>query len=250
MNDEERLICNRFLEAANNCYNRSIPVNTDFLDLNEQTLFQSIIKSMPPVSYKAVGGIDLAERRIIQFLPYEDFPCDTPYAIIRIRPANARFAQELTHRDYLGAILNLGIAREKTGDILITDDCAYLFCMPQIAGFIVDNLVKIKNTVVVASITAQEEFDYTPKFQEITGSVASVRLDAVISVGFSGSRSHLISYIEDGKVAVNGRIITSNGYNLKENDIISVRGLGKIRYISEIAQTHKGRKMVRILKYI
>ena len=75
-------------------------------------------------------------------------------------------------------------------------------------------------------------------------------MDAVIALGFNSSRSHIISYIEEGKVAVNGRIITSNAYSIKENDVISVRGLGKIRYINTISETKKGRIFVLIHKYI
>ena len=110
---DEKLICNRFIEAANNCYNRNIPIATDFLDLHKQTLFNSIMKSLPPVHHLVMGGYDLAERKIIQFLPYEDYKTDLPYSIIKISPVHDKFCENLTHRDYLGAILNLGIARER-----------------------------------------------------------------------------------------------------------------------------------------
>ena len=97
---------------------------------------------------------------------------------------------------------------------------------------------------------SNEEFNYEPAYEVIKGSVASLRLDAVIALGFNGSRSHIASYIIDGKVSVNGRIITSNAYNLKAGDIISVRGLGKIRYIETFSETKKGRIMITINKYI
>ena len=128
MNTDDRLICNRIMEAADNCYNRDIPVETDFLDLYKQTLFCSIIKDLPPVSYKVMGGYDLAERKVIQFLPYEEYPADLPYTVLKIVPVQAKFSEKLTHRDYLGAILNLGIVREKIGDIVINDDSVLLFC--------------------------------------------------------------------------------------------------------------------------
>ncbi len=249
MNNDERLICNRFLDAANMCYSRNIPIATDFLDINKQTLFQSIIKDLPPVSYIALGGYELAERKVIQFLPFEDFPYENPYSIIKIAALNGKFSDELSHRDYLGTILGLGISRDKTGDILVMDNEAYVFCCNNIADYLVENLTRIKHTTVYSTIISSIDFKYEPKYDTITGTVASLRLDSVISLGFQGSRSHLISYIEDGKVSVNGRIITSNAYHLNENDIISVRGLGRIQYVRYIADTKKGRAMIEINKY-
>ena len=95
-----------------------------------------------------------------------------------------------------------------------------------------------------------EDFEYVPSYEEIRGTVASVRLDSVIALGFNSSRNHIISYIEEGKVAVNGRIITSNAYSIKDNDIISVRGLGKIRYVNTLSETRKGRILILIHKFI
>lgn len=256
---EDRLIRNRLLDSANTCYQRNIPVATDFLDLHKQTLFETtVIKELPPVCHIAMGGYDIAERKLILFLPYEGAPYTTPYDIIKIIPATPKFSEELTHRDFMGAVMNLGISRDKLGDIILCNnssghDCevtAYLFCRTTVTDYILQNLSTVKHTVVNVSVIDSPDFDYTPEYTEIINSVASIRLDAVISLGFGSSRSHLISYIEEGKVAVNGRIITSNAYNLKENDIISVRGLGKIRFAGTVSTTKKGRIMVRIHKFI
>ena len=258
MKDEERLICNRLLDMANNCYYRNIPVTSDFLDLNSQTLFHGIIGELPDVRWIMTGGYELAERRMVIFLPtyMEDVSdgdtgaTDEFFSMIRIVPATKNFSEMLNHRDYLGAILNLGISRTKIGDILVGEDCTYFFCTNGIADYIADNLSVIKHTSVRCEITSHRNINYEPAYEAIQGSIASLRLDSVIALGFNSSRSHLISYIQEGKIAVNGRIITSNAYNIKPGDIISVRGLGKIRFISEITTTKKGRLMVLIHKYI
>ena len=257
---EESLIEGKLLDAANTCYNRSIPVCTDFLDLNVQTILNRMLSSghhkgksglkMPPVSHIATGGYDLAERKVVVFLPYDEFPYEIPYDIVKITPVNARFAEDLTHRDYLGSVMGLGIVRDKLGDIIVTDDCAYIFSIRNITPYIIENLCQVRHTTVKAEIVDVPDFHYTPKFKEIQGTVASLRLDTVIALGFGGSRNHLITYIEDGKTSVNGRIITSNAYNLKPDDIISVRGLGKIKYINSVTSTKKGRIVVIIHKYI
>ena len=249
---EDRFTAGRLIDAANACYNRGIPVSTDFLDLNKQSVFHRVITSPDflPVDYRIDGGYDMAERRMVTFLPYEEFPYVIPYNIIRIKPANPRYAEELTHRDYLGSLMGLGIVRDKLGDIIITEGSAYVFASEGITDFIISGLCQVRHTTVISTLVDKPDFQYTPRYQEIKGSVASLRLDAVISLGFGGSRSSMISHIESGQTAVNGRIITSNAYNLKPDDIISVRGLGRIRFINSVASTKKGRLIVIIHKYV
>lgn len=251
MNDDEKIVLNRFKDLSNACYKRDIPVFTDFLDINRQTIFHNNIKEMPPVSWKVIGGYNLAERKLIVFLPYEDYPFQIPYDIIAVRAANPKFAEELNHRDYLGSLMNIGIAREKLGDIVVKDKTAYIFCLKSISQYVIENMAKVRHTIVNAAIIDEADFpDVEPEFKEISGTVASLRLDSVISLGFGSSRSKLINYIEGGNVSVNGRIITSNAYTLKPDDIISVRGLGKIRFIRSVTETKKGRTVVIINKYI
>ena len=93
------------------------------------------------------------------------------------------------------------------------------------------------------------EFHYMPERTEIKGNVSSIRLDSVLSSAFPMSRSKLVGYMGGGEVLVNGKMITSNGYRLKENDIISVRGMGRIQYDSVISETKKGRYFIRLYKY-
>ena len=237
------------MEAADNCYYRNVPTSTDFLDIYKQNLFNTVIRELPPVQYRFDGGYELAERKVIMFLPQDSEISDLPFLTLKVTPRNLHFTEKLNHRDYLGSIMGLGIKRDKVGDILLYDNCAYIFCMKSIAEYLTDNLLKIRNTYVTVTEISNEEFIYEPSYEVIKGSVASLRLDAVIALGFNGSRSHITSYIIDGKVSVNGRIITSNAYNLKAGDIISVRGLGKIRYMDTLSETKKGRIMITINKY-
>ena len=93
---------------------------SDFLNINEQSLFKREISKMPPVSFEALGGYNLAERTIIEFTPLDSTNVVLPPIVtILIKPLNAKFADTLSHRDFLGAILNLGIDRSKVGDIVV-----------------------------------------------------------------------------------------------------------------------------------
>lgn len=246
---DEQILTGRLTDLANMCYNRNIPVFSSYLNLNEQNIFHNAKKNFPPVIAILDGGYDEAERKLVTYLPYEGWEYELPVNILKIESVNKKFSQGLSHRDFLGALMNLGIDRSLLGDIVICDQAAYLFCLEKITDFIVDNLIKVKHDMVsvVRCDNLPDNFEIT--YREITGSVASLRLDAVISLAFNESRSKSVNYIENALVFVNGRLITTNAYNLKPGEIISVRGLGRFKYIDIKNETKKGRLFVILHKY-
>lgn len=251
MNKEEHFLKNRFLELANTAYSRNIYTNTDFLNINEINILNNLISQLPPVKYELSGGNSYAERKIAIFSPHDIYyEQDLPISVIQIAPINSQYAEQLTHRDFLGAILNLGIERSKVGDIFIKNNNAYVYCITDMAEYIIDNLTKIRHTFVKCSIHDESDFEITPELKLINGTVANIRLDSLIATAFGTSRSSIISFIESGKVFVNGKIITSNGYTLKEKDIISVRGKGRFMYNGTSGVTKKGRNIVSVYLYV
>lgn len=251
MNKDEHFLVNRFLELANISYQRDIYTNTDFLNLNEINLLYNIKNQLPPVKFTLSGGNDYTERKIAVFSPKQTYyEFIFPITVIKVTPTNSQFAEQLNHRDFLGAILNLGINRSKIGDIIVIENHAYVYCMEEIADYIIDNLYKIRHTMVKVAIYDKELSEISPKIKNIKGTVANVRLDSLIACAFSTSRNSIISYIENGKVFVNGKLITSNGYSPKENDIISVRGKGRFMYEKSLGTTKKGRNLISINLYI
>lgn len=249
MNDEELMLSKRMLELGNLCYQRSIPYTSDFLNLNEQNILNQVITKMPPICVKTVGGYNLAERKIAAFCPDENTTPVNPIICLAIEPLSKKFSEDLTHRDYLGALINLGIERSVIGDIVIGKNyTAYVFCLKKIKDFIISELTRIKHTTVNVYETEFEEESHI-NYEEITGFVASLRIDAILSLTTKMSRSKAISYIEDAKVFINGKLITTNSYNLKENDIISVRGIGKFKLSSIGGTSKKGRLFLTVLKY-
>ena len=247
----EELFIKRIQELANTADRKGCVTFTDFLNLNEQNILHQTLQKFSWIKGETFGGYEEAERQIAAFIPdalYYDW--DYPIACIRIRPLNVKFAEELGHRDILGALMNLGIERSKTGDIALEENEFYLFCCQNMAELISSELTRIKHTSVYCEIYSPADFSYVPRTKEITGSIASVRLDAVMALAFQASRSSLISFIEEGKVFVNGKLIATNAYSLKEGEIISVRGLGRFRYLGILGQTKKGRCFVKIEKYI
>ena len=250
MNKEETMLQKRLIELSEIAYQRDIVTFSDFLNLNELHILHSTPKNSLSSRYETFGGYEYAERQMVAFLPdalYYEY--QYPICALSITPASLKYAEDLGHRDYLGAILNLGIERCKIGDLSIQEKDCILFCCENMADYISEQLTRVRHTMVTVKKLALDEFTYSPELKEQTGTVASIRLDAILSIGFSVSRSKIVGLIEGGKVYVNGKLITSNGYRLKENDIISVRGYGRIIYGGIISETRKGRYMVRIYKY-
>ena len=218
--------------------------------LNEINIFNTITNQLPPVNYYLTGGNVYAERKIVVFKPIEVYyEEDVPITLLKIEPLNKKYADTLNHRDYLGAILNLGIDRSKIGDIFIGENVAYIYVITGISDYIINNFTKVKHTLISCKIAYDEIENVRPNLKEIKGTIGNIRLDSIISLAFNKSRSSIVSYIEEKKVFVNGKIITSNGYSIKENDIISVRGLGRVIYNRQISVTKKGKNLVSVSIY-
>ena len=251
MNKEETLLQKRLLELSRTAYIRGIVTFSDFLNLNELNILHTIPKHQLQSRYETYGGYGLSERQMVAFLPdalYYAF--QYPFRILEIQPLNRRFSEELGHRDYLGAVMNLGIERCKLGDIMIDNGNALMFLRDELVAYITDNLTRIRHTSVQVSVKHELQAEYEPKYEEIRGTVASVRLDTVLSLAYPLSRSKLTACIESGRVFVNGKLITSNGYRLKEGDIISVRKMGRIIYDGVLSETKKGRYLTSVRKYL
>ncbi len=251
MNREEELFLKRMKELAHQADTRCYTTVSDFLNLNELNLFLNNLREFPNVPYKLWGGYEDADRKRVAFYQDEDNVLNEfGICIVKISPLNAKFADSLTHRDFLGALVNLGIDRCKLGDILIKDNIGYLFSDETISSYIIDTLTKIKHTSVSCTITEGNSLEVTPSFMEIRGTVSSVRIDAILALAMKSSRSSISSLITGGKVFINSRLVTQNSYTVKENDIISVRGIGKFIFSGITNQTKKGRLYATILRYI
>ena len=249
--EKDEFFLKRIRELANLSWQRDIVTFSDFLNLNEQNMVSSLKHQFPQIVMETSGGYENAERQMVAFHPDAlAFTWEYPIDCIRLEPKAVKFSEDLTHRDYLGAILNLGVDRSVVGDILIENHAASFFCLRRMTDFFLENLCRVRHTTVVASKIEDPGDIPEPKLSPVTGNCASVRLDSLIALAFGTSRSSIVHCIEEGLVFVNGRLITSNGYEPKEGDIISVRKKGRFIFDGVTRQTKKGRLGVRILLYI
>lgn len=248
---EVQLFIKKIKELSSTAYYKEIVTCTNFINLNEISIFYTILKDLPNVSFEMYGGYENSERQILFFTGSDQEISVNDYiSCIQIEPVNKKYSDDLNHRDFLGSILGLGLERSTIGDILIRDQEAYCFCTSNISDFIVNTLSKVKHTNVLCSKAEIDASDFKPEFEEISGTITSNRLDAITSIALKTSRSKITNLISSGRIFINSREILSNSYILKENDIISIRGYGKFIFKGEQGKTRKGRIRILILKYI
>ena len=252
MTADTELIKKRLLELARKSYNSGIFTFTYFLGLAEQSAFSEIKKELRGISYEAFGGAVGAERVVIRFGSEEELGYSLPYpiSIIKVEPASQKYADRLTHRDFLGALLNLGIERDTLGDIVIIDNVGYIFALDNIAPYIADSLIRVKRTDVNSSVITELPEGELYRTERKTVQISGERLDAVIAKVFSLSREDAQTLFKRGLVFADGRQLDSPSYNPKENEKISVRGHGRFIYIGQQSLSRKGKINVAVEMYV
>lgn len=179
-----------------------------------------------------------------------DYAPPFPIATVLIKPKAEKFASELTHRDFLGSLMNLGIERDCLGDIIIHGKSAYLFATEEIAPFIIASLERVRNTDVTAELSTIEEGIALFRTEARTVQVSSERLDAVIAKAFHLSRDDAQAYFRRGQVFADGRLIESVSYTPHEGEKISVRTLGRFIYRTVVGTSRKGKLNITIEMYV
>lgn len=250
MTKEETIFARHLIDLSRQADQRGIITYSDFLNLNEQNIFYTCIPELY-TSYEMYGGYDTSERQMIAFLPEAlMFPPKYPLVCCKIEPLQRKFADAVNHRDVLGSLMSLGIDRNKIGDILIKEQEIYVFCHRNIFDLLKDELTRIRHTSVRIQEAAEGAGEISPNLEHCTCIVSSNRLDSLLAAMCRISRSEAAGLIKQGRVFINGREMSSNSYICKEQEIISVRGIGRFRYIQAYGETRKGRTKVEYSRYV
>ena len=250
--DDVELLKKRFIELANKSYNSGIFLFTDFLGLMEQSVFNEVKRVISPLPYSVFGGAEGAERVMIRFGSEEEFGYSVPFPIVCIKaePVSQKFADKLTHRDFLGALLNLGIERSTLGDIPIVNNVGYIFAKEDIASFIISELTRVKRTDVRLSIVCEIPNGELYKTERRKIQANGERLDAVIAKVFSLSRDEGQSLFSKKLVFVDGRACENTSYIPKRGERISVRGYGRMVYLGYESTSKKGKLNIEVDLYV
>lgn len=247
--DGEKLIkMRRVLDKIEIVQNKHVVQSTDFLDPYEVYLAKSILNRFEEIDYVEYGGYKDSERRIIVIYPsymyldnLEDYLC-----CIKVLGD----LDHLSHKDYLGALLNLGIKREKIGDILVHSDVGFMVVKEEIGDFILYNLEKIGNKNVNGQFISSIDILVPEiKYKETKHFLTSLRLDLVISAAYNISRKDSTDIIKRGFVKVNWEPMDKSSKELSQGDIVSVRGYGRFILYGIDGLSKKGRYVsnIRIL---
>lgn len=248
---------NSIYDKMNQSIQLNMPVFTDFLDFAGLLQLRNQLKVSKDCFVIEYTGFKNDERRIIGFFPvsYRSFMDEEalldcfPLMMLEIQPGitNGSFG----HRDLLGAVLGLGLERKLFGDIIFKGQKAYILCHDRGAKIITDELLQVgRVSVQVEEVSTEITKDLEPKSEEIRTSVASLRLDGVVKSIGGLSRTSASTMIHNGLVKVNQIEATKIHCQIKEGDLLSIRGKGKYK-IKEIGSlTKKNRIVITILKYI
>lgn len=248
---EDRLLLAKLWDKINAGMRRQIPANTAFLSAREQALCQYLFGNTLGLCY--FGGYDGAERRMLVYLPEhldEQYLLGEDSPIVCLR-ATYYENDPLSHRDFLGALMGAGIGRETVGDICVGKGSCDFFVTAEIAPYILQSFTDAGRTKLrIDAIGLTQAQIPEPETREIRDTLASLRLDSVISAGFRIGRSLAAQHVAAGKAAIDGLPCEKPDKAVAEGAKISVRGLGKICLRCVNGQTKKGRISVVIDRYV
>lgn len=231
----------RFLELAKMAEDQYRYVFTNFLSLPEQSILHECEKDLSFTQMKLFGGYDEAERKIARFGSIEGYEEEFPINVLMISPVNKKFAENLNHRDFLGALISLGIDRSILGDIVVCErGSAYVYCRSSMSDFVVQNLKRIRHTDVRCEITKLEDVLCREKVSEAY-TFTSTRVDCVASGVYHLSREKILKYFAAEKVFVNGCICVKASKQLEMGDSVTVRGKGRFVFKDMLGQSKKGK---------
>lgn len=216
---------------------------SEFLGLAEQNDMLGDLREFPRVPYVFFGGAENTERVVLRLGSPEEFGYeeDWPISLVEVKPKNAKFSDDLSHRDFLGSIMNLGLTRERIGDIYITDNVGYVFVLTTNAPFLCEQLERVKHTSVECRIV--ETLPPIPAMEpkEAVIQCASLRADLVLAKLYNLSRNGAAELFVQGRVFIDGRLCESGSRELAFGEIVSVRGYGRFWLAEDRGLSRKGK---------
>lgn len=250
------------LEAAVNdkaaaCRDNYMITNTAFLDVYQQSEVAAVMEKHRDVRCEFYGGFEDAERRVAVFLPdyvsgsaeyFKEQPVDDPLAAVRVIKDGF---STLGHRDYLGALMGLGIKREMIGDIIVDDLGCTLAVMKSMARYITEIFTSAgRGSLRAEPLAGFDKLVTKESFELKRCYVSAMRCDSVISAAFGISRAEAVRRIAARTVFVNGALIMKPDFRIDVGDKLVLRGSGKAMVDSDAGTTKKGRHAVIIKRFV
>lgn len=249
---DEKAFVDRALEWVERSAQQHELKRTDFLDPRQIEIVTMLANRNADVAIRFEGGYPEAERKRAIIGPYYR-DLDSEEAGVSVLAVNspAGTQHELDHGDYLGALLGLGIKRDRIGDIHVHEDFSHIIVMDEIADYLNIHLRQVHRVSVLTDVLPLSELSTViPKLEEMSLSVASMRLDGIASDVYRISRSKIVDPIRAGRCRVNWKAEEDPSESLKQGDVVSFKGLGRFKVLEVDGVTKKGRIRVKIGKFI
>ena len=242
---EDRLLFAKVTDRLLSAEKKDRPAFTDFLDPGRCAAFLNVLEKHCETAPKAFGGFESAERKMIGFDRAGE---EISFPIVSVGVAcNEKFSKPVTHRDYLGATLSLGLERGKIGDIRIGEAGAVMYVSSDVGAFICENLTNVKRTRVRAELGKAAEGPETSGTEKRIN-VPSMRLDAVLGAALNLARGKASALIEAERVFVNWKEAKKTR-TIAPGDMITVRGHGRVRVDSVEGSTKKDRIVLIVTRF-
>lgn len=246
MNSDEALI-KRFRELISRGNSAGYYIFTDFLGLGELSVLKGLLRAGASAQVGFFGGCEGCERVMARFGSPDELGYDEPFPIkaLKISPKSPKYAEALTHRDYLGSILALGIERDVIGDIIIKDTEAFVFVKDDMCEYIKDSLTRVRHTDVTITETDADGIAQSRSFRRVRVQAESERADGIVAKVFSLSRERASGLFTKSLVFENG-IQISGKSTLTRGATVSVRGYGRFIYLGYESTSRKGKLNIDI----
>ncbi|MFC5403075.1 RNA-binding protein [Cohnella soli] len=249
---DEKSFVDRAWEWVERAAERHETKRTDFLDPRQAHILFTLANRNPDVQVYLNGGGTHAERQRAIVAPDYKVLDDEDMGIVVLEIASEdRKIADLEHGDYLGALLGLGIKREKIGDLHVTEEGCHALIAEEIAGFLTGHMkqahrVDVRTTIL--PLTALRETKQ--ELEEQVLSVASMRLDGIASDVFRLSRTKILAPIKAGRCRVSWKPVEDPSYSLRAGDVVSMKGFGRFKVLDVEGMSKSGRLRVRIGKFV
>jgi RNA-binding protein YlmH len=251
---DTRIVLGRLLDKLELAQNRSVPAHTSFLSPGEQKAAADLLAACGEPRHLFFGGYEGAERAVCAFLPdWQDADSlssgdDAPVTALR---STFQTDADLSHRDVLGALMGLGITRDKIGDILMGNGTCDVLVLREALPILLSQWESVGRYKIRLSPLALTDLAISaPEVKVIRDTVATLRLDAVVASGFSLSRGKAADLVSAGRVMLNHAECDKPDRLVAQGDVFSCRGLGKCMLKAVLGQSKKGRIMLEIERYV
>lgn len=246
ISDKDKLFCSKLNDAVDLCLTRQKPYFFSFISERKQAVAENYLKSIYFENYSFYGGYENSERKVLGL--FFDEPCDDEFPVSPI-VFKFRICDKLSHRDFLGALMSLGIEREAVGDILIEDGRCVVFVKTELKNYITSQIFKIGNVGVRIDEFNPSNLPCGRGVEENSYIVSSLRLDNIVAAITGLSREKTKALVFFGCVSVNFVPTQNVSQILNNNTTLTIRGKGKFVLDSILGETKKGRMRISVLHY-